>query len=267
MANLSTLWAAAASSLLFCQTASATDWASVDDFDACREGAAITQTTSWQTLTGFQAPKCVMLDDGNLVAQISAGEAMATNINARKLAIPEGKSGVIYLKFRALGDSRYWGGVFGMASKPSATMDDLNVGWTLGNPSQGSRPNATFAVLGDEGDEILVKNRGRMNKAYADMDPEIEPDVWYSLWITIDNSRDEIRMHIQGGDFVKRTELSHFSDSNQNAFQFKTASASDLTHFVILNPTDDNVEHNPRSIQIDEINYYVQQAPSAVAGN
>lgn len=251
--------------LLVTQAAMATDWIGVDDFNALAEGDVLAVAPTWQSISGFEPARVVTPDDGNPVAQIEAGQALATNIPGEILAIPEGQSGVIFLKFRAMSDSRYWGGVFGMASNPPATPDDLNVAWTLGNPGQGSRPNATFAILHDSGQDVLVKNRGRMNRAYDDVEPEIEPEVWYNLWVTIDNSRDEVRMYIQGGDFSKRTELTHFRNAKKNVFQFQTASASDLTHFVILNPTDAEVSHNPRSIQVDNITYYLQTAPSAVA--
>jgi len=267
MANSRAFRIALASTFLTTSFLSATNCTAVDDFDEFNDRAYVDQSSTWQKLSGFDSPRIHLTDRGNPVADIKPGQAMATNIPARSLMIPEGQTGVIYLKFRALSDSRYWGGVFGMASKPVTSEDDLNVAWTLGNPGQGSRPNATFAILGDDKDEILLKNRGRMNKAYEDLKPEIKPDVWYSLWVTIDNSRDEVSMYIQGGDFEKRTELTHFRQAENDVFQFQTASASDLTHFVILNPTDPDVEHNPRTIQVDEINYFVQDGQTALAGN
>lgn len=256
----------AVSLLLLSSTVYATDWVGVDDFEKHQEGQAVTAQPAWQVLPGFETATIALDENHSYVSQISPGQALCTSIKLNKLAIPEGATGTIFLKFRTLKDSRYWGGVFGMASKPVASEQELNVGWTLGTPADGSRPAATFAVLGDSEAGVLVKNRGRMNEAYG-FAPEIKPGVWYSLWVTIDNSRDEISLFIQGGDFEKRTQLTNYQNSKQSAFSFRTASASDLTHFVIINPTDPDVTHNPRTIQVDEINYFVQPAPSALAGN
>ncbi len=264
MAQPRRILAALSYCLFISQSAFATDWIPVDDFNSYNEGHSIEHSPKWQPVIGFSPATIATAEDGNPVAQVEPGQAIATSITAGSLAIPEGQSGVIFMKFRALDDSRYWSGVFGMASKEVTSANDLNVAWTLGNPGQGGRPNATFAILGDKKDEILLKNRGRMNKAYAN-EPEIEPNVWYHLWVEIDNSRDEVHMYIQGGKFEKRAELTSYKDAEKKNFQFKTASASDLTHFVILNPTDPE-EHNPRSIQVDEINFFVQAVPSALAG-
>ncbi|MBK1859776.1 hypothetical protein [Cerasicoccus arenae] len=242
----------------------AADWIGVDDFDSHQDGSSTSTKRAWMDIRNFEPATVTTLPDGNQVAQIAPGQALASSTRAQSLMIPEGASGVIFLKFRTLKDSRYWGGVFGMASKTIVSESDIAAAWTLGNPKQGSRPNATLAVLSPDDDQVLVNNRGRMNKAYEVM-PEIKPDVWYSLWVTVDNSHDEVRMYIQGGDFEKRTELTDFRDDKKNAFQFQTASASDLTHFVVINPTDPE-DHNPRTIQIDEINFYVEAMPSAVAG-
>lgn len=247
------------------QTATAGDWTGVDDFESHNDGDLVTKTQSWRPVASFEQAKIVMLEDGNHVAQIGPGQAIATSATQGNLSIPEGATGVIYLKFRSLSDSRYWGGAFGMTSRLPQSEDGINAGWTLGNPGQGSRPNATFAVLGEKpNDLILVNNRGRMNKSYGDAAPEIKPNVWYDLWVTIDNSRDEISMYIQGGDFKKRTELTHFRKSDANAFPFQTASASDLTQFVIMNPIE-GTDYNPRSIQVDDINVILHSSPSAIA--
>lgn len=264
MSHFLTLWSSL-SLLLATSTIHASDWIGVDDFEQHSEGQAVTAKPAWQALPGFQAATVALNEDHSYVGQIAAGQALCSSANLANLAIPEGATGTIFIKFRAQSDSRYWGGVFGMASKPVKSESDFSVGWTLGNPGQGSRPNATFAVLGDKKDEVLIKNRGRMNKAY-DVQPEIKPGVWYSLWVTIDNSRDEISMYIQGGDFVKRTQLTDFRTGTEKTFSFRTASASDLTHFVIINPADPDVAHDPRTIEVDEINYFVVPAPSAVAG-
>ncbi|WP_309382252.1 hypothetical protein [Cerasicoccus frondis] len=250
--------------LFFAQTAFAGDWISIDDFEGHHHDQRVSVSKNWVNLAGFEPGDIVMLENGNHVAQIGPGQAIATNQHLENLAIPEGATGIIYLRFRALADSRYWGGVFGMTSRNVDGEEDLNVGWTLGDPSQGSRPNSTFAVLGSSKDEILVNNRGRMNKAYEDLAPEIKPDIWYDLWVTIDNSRDEVKLFIQGGDFTKRTELTHFRNAKQDVFKFQTASASDLTHFIVFNPTEGS-DYNPRSIQVDDINFIVQSSPSAVA--
>ncbi|WP_309400869.1 hypothetical protein [Cerasicoccus maritimus] len=248
--------------LLLTQTALANDWLNVDDFENHQEGQRVDAIRNWTKLSNF-APGTVVKDGENRVAQIGPGEAICTRVGSSKLTIPEGATGIIYLRFRTLTDSRYWGGVFGLSGRKPTNESDLNVGWSLGTPDK-SRPNATFTVLSHGKKDILVNYRGRMNKAYEDLGPEIKPGVWYDLWVTIDNSRDEIRTFIQGGDFVKRTELSHFRNADQKTFQFQTASASDLSHFVIMNPTE-GTNYNPRTIQVDNINFIVESAPSAVA--
>ncbi|MGE9296154.1 MAG: hypothetical protein ACQKBV_07715, partial [Puniceicoccales bacterium] len=118
-------------------------------------------------------------------------------------------------------------------------------------------------VPGAKEDVVLVSNRGSRNKAY-DGRPEIKPEVWYSIWVTIDNSRDEQRFYIEGGDFAKRTELTEFTDETQRFLPFQSKGAMELRHFVISCPVGAEGE-TPRTIQVDDINFMLQSPTSAIA--
>ncbi|MEO0796593.1 MAG: hypothetical protein AAFX93_15595 [Verrucomicrobiota bacterium] len=242
-------------------------WYLIDDFEDLPHGTELTDLAQWLPKPGYGSATVEVINGRNAVAQIGPGQAVISN-SATGIEIPANSSGVLYFKFKMVGDTRFSGGVFGMASSPVVDASEIDAAWNLGRPEDGSRPSATLSVNQEGKDIYLVRNRGRMNKAYGDMNPEIKPNIWYDVWVTIDNSRDEMRMYIQGGDFRGRTEVSHYRDSKQTSFPFQVKGALDLRHFVIANPLDGTGKgRNPRTLQVDEINFMLRTPPSSLASD
>jgi len=244
--------------------ASAGGWQLIDDFESQRPDERVVESPQWMRGDGAESPTVVRLEDGNQVAQIEPGQALVTVGGPDGVAIPEGGVALVYLKFRTLHSSRYWGGVFGMSRDSNPAPETVDAAWLLGRPSDGPRPNATFFAPSKDDDFVFLKNRGRMNRAYENH-PEIKPEVWHTLWVTIDNSRDEMRFYIQGGDFESRTELTHYRDGAERFAPFQRPGALELRHFIVGCPTDAEGA-SPRTIQVDDINFMLQAPTSAIAG-
>lgn len=195
-------------------------FARIDDFEARQIGPIL-----------YQGDWLGMFGGDRVVMDPTAFEGGNTNNKVLRLAtanqslafpalIPEGQTGTLY--FRAA--STTW------------SRDDVSLGFS-DKPSFGyaSQNDYEVQVVRRTGNNLANKNIGVYDGTtlYSDIQPFLS-DVWYKVWVVVDNAADTWQMYIQDASLAEPAPVTH---DGTGVFSFRNgAAANDLVRFFLWTP-------------------------------
>lgn len=175
----------------------------IDTFETLATGALSNQN-SWTATSGINVTSDP-LNAGNNALQMNG-----TDQNAYK-ALPKSMSdsdiGTLYMRMMHDGATDGFGGLSDEVA-PTAWGDfETYAGATNRDPNR-------FRVIdGGEGNTL---------------DSQFEPNIWYCVWMNVNNATDQYEVYVQGGAYAARSKL---MAGDQETFSFRNGTTSPLTTF------------------------------------
>ena len=177
------------------------------------------------------------LDSENQALRINGGEQNVSK--PLPFEISNGASGTLFLRMMRDGIVDGFAGLSDEAAPTKWSGFEMQFG------VQNSAPDS-FRVR--DGDNFASLDR-------QIEDSQIEVDVWYCVWVDVNNVADQYQVFVQGGAYTERTQL---SATGQMLFDFRNGGANALTAFqtrlgvqtagvlfiddILIDPDDVNAE-------------------------
>ena len=182
------------------------------------------------------------LDSENQALRINGGEQNVSK--PLPFEISNGASGTLFLRMMRDG---IVDGFAGLSDEAAPTK------WSGFETQFGVQNSAPDSFRVRDGDNFASLDRQIEDSQFEDS--QIEVDVWYCVWVDVNNVADQYQVFVQGGAYTERTQL---SATGQMLFDFRNGGANALTAFqtrlgvqtagvlfiddILIDPDDVNAE-------------------------
>jgi len=182
------------------------------------------------------------LDGENQALRINGGEQNVSK--PLPFEISNGASGTLFLRMMRDGIVDGFAGL----SDEAAPTKWSGTKWSGFETQFGVQNSAPDSFRVRDGDNFASLDR-------QIEDSQIEVDVWYCVWVDVNNVADQYQVFVQGGAYTERTQL---SATGQMLFDFRNGGANALTAFqtrlgvqtagvlfiddILIDPDDVNAE-------------------------